>query len=149
MRIHALGLAALLALSAGPSPRVMSLSVRRYCARGHLSVETEWREDSLVFVGTVRSARRVASPDGECWDRTVYRVRVDEAFRGHPAAEATLYSENDSGRFPMLTGRPYVLFASEWDGHLRVDNCGNSGPLPAAAPVLARVRALRREAGHH
>jgi hypothetical protein len=137
--------AAFIALgSGGPG----AAPARLICVRGPLSVDTEWAEDSLIVSGVPDSVTKVVSSQGFV-ERTVSQVRVLHAYRGRPTATITVYSENDSGRFPMDRGVGYVLFLSRWeDGHLHVDNCGNSRPLARAADVLQRLRTLVRQTNH-
>jgi hypothetical protein len=133
---------ALGSLRPGPAP------ARLICVRGPLSVDTEWAEDSLIVSGVPDSVTEVVSSEGFL-ERTISQVRVLRAYRGRPAATITVYSENDSGRFPMERGVGYVLFLSRWeDGHLHADNCGNSRPLARAANVLHRLRSLARQTNH-
>ena len=121
-----------------------STPVRLYCERGLLSVEKEWAEDSLIVTGTAEALTEIKGADG-LLERTVYRFRVARAYRGSPTSTVDVYSDNDSGRFPMQRGESYLLFLSRWeDGYLHVDNCGNSRPLPHAADVIRRLRALAR-----
>jgi hypothetical protein len=119
---------------------------RLVCADGPLSVETEWHDDPLVFTATAISGKDVE--EGDFTARTIYRVKVRRVFRGRPDRIVTLYSENDSGRFPLDVDSTYLLFVSRWDGHLRVSNCGNSGLLSSAGSALGRIRALRAKSGH-
>jgi hypothetical protein len=144
-----IGLTAL-AMSFVALERTQSPVVRAhlYCARGPLSVETEWSEDPLIVSGTVDSLTEVVGPDS-LHLRTIYHVQVTRAYRGAPAPTVAVFSENDSGRFPMQRGVGYLLFLSRWeDGHLHVESCGNSRPLARATDVIRRVRALARLAAH-
>ena len=123
-------------------------SVVAYCD-SFPSVEEELRTTSLVFVGTVRSARDVEAPDG---DRrgTFYTIEVQELLKGTVTQKLTVYSENSSGRFPMRVGAQYLVFADEqrFEGIPRrqwwISNCGNSAPVPEANKALEAVRMLTK-----
>jgi len=111
-----------------------------------LPVETEWAEDPLIVDGSVASSAEVMGADGFL-ARTIYEVRVARAFRGVAPSRVAVYSENDSGRFPMQRGESYVLFLSRWeDGHYHVDSCGNSRSIARAGAIIRQLRVLARRA---
>jgi len=118
------------------------------CLEGRLSVEREYHKSSGVFIGRVIAGRAV--PESKDYlEGTVYSVRIEEVLRGDVPDTLEVFSENTSGRFPMDVGTQYLLFIYTNPGRTMVDNCGNSGPLSAAADVLKTVRRLRWESGRH
>ena len=81
---------------------------------------------------------------------TFYSIRVSEVLKGSPSKTVELYSENDSGRFPMQIGVSYLLFAYDGifegvnESRLAIDSCGNSGTLKQSYSKLKMVRELAR-----
>ena len=111
---------------------------------GHPSVRREFLTSDAVVVGRVESQASLLDREG--WLSAVLsHVAVSQVFRGPPRSKMNIWSENDSGRFPLNTGVTYLFFA-HWAGHGRfeLDNCGNTGPLDSASAALAQVRALSR-----
>jgi hypothetical protein len=111
------------------------------CLEGYPSISSEVRKSQAVFIGVVL-AERVVPANSDNLDGTVYSIRVEEVLRGSLPPRVEIFSENSSGRFPMTKGTKYLLFVHRAQAQLSVDNCGNSGPLPEKAEVLAEVRRL-------
>lgn len=79
--------------------------------RRHPSVEQEYQQSDLVFVGRVTAAKAV--PEAKPFDEgTRYKIQVKKTFRGRPGHTLTVFSENSSGRFPMNIGVDYLVFLS-------------------------------------
>jgi len=116
------------------------------CLQGDYSVEAEFKRSVEVVLAKVISERTVpAAPDDpDSVDGTNYAVRVLETFRGQRRKSLTIYSENSSGRFPMQSGRTYILFLYEQQGRLSADYCGNSGLESRKANVVSAVRRLAK-----
>ena len=112
------------------------------CLNGHPTAAAEFQESAATLVGRVLSERAVPDSAG-MFEGTRYALRVDEVLRGRMRGTSLLFSENSSGRFPMQVGQRYLVFLYQSQGRWSVDNCGNSGPLPAAAATLAEVRKLQ------
>jgi len=114
------------------------------------TVEQEFKESSLVFVGKVSGARDVTVESQSITGGTFYSVEVVEVLKGRPPRKLELYSENSSGRFPMEVGVRYIIFADYgvFEGirgrQLAVSNCGNSAPLPNGEKTLEAVRRLTK-----
>ena len=114
------------------------------CLNGHPSVEQEYRQSSLVFVGRVTAASAVPETKS-FYEGTRYTIRVEEILRGRPRRTITVFSENTSGRFPMDIGVDYLVFLSVKAGEpAMVDSCGNSGPVSETAPAIATVKHLSK-----
>jgi hypothetical protein len=115
--------------------------------KAHPSVEKEFQDSLIVFVGTVVKARNFLGESGI--DGTFYSIEVTETLKGCPAKSLELYSENSSGRFPMEVGDSYLVFAYQgvFEGISRrqwaIDNCGNSERVGAAAGTLVTARCLK------
>jgi len=109
-----------------------------------IPVEKELQQASAVVIGTVLSAKPAPEPAAKVDDGTLYQVRVDETLQGAHYKTLDLYSENNSGRFPMDKGRQYLLFVQKNRDILYVDNCGSSGELVESREL---VRALRSKIG--
>jgi hypothetical protein len=117
------------------------------CLNGHRSVGEEYRGSKAVVLARVVGQREVPETgDGFYFDATIYRIRIERAFQGSIDADAEIFSENSSGRFPMVVGSKYLLFIYERHDRLLVDYCGNSGLLSRRGKEL---RELERLAGRH
>ncbi len=112
------------------------------CVNGHPSLEQEYENSAVVFVGRVIS-KEFTSESKNYLDGITYSVSVQEILRGTSAKTFRLFSENSSGRFPMRVGATYLVFAYEALGRLTVDSCGNSGKLPEKAEVLSVLRKMK------
>ena len=106
-----------------------------------------------MITGRVLDERNISTPDDpEGYEWTIYTIKVLETFKGKPQETIRLSSENTSARFPMETGKSYLLFVSqsgmvEMAGQERlpedyVDNCGNSAPVQDARRAIKVVRGL-------
>jgi hypothetical protein len=111
-------------------------AARSACLLGNYSVSAEFERSAAVVIAKAISERRVLLRDG-FYGPTIYRVALLENFKGRVSERARIYSENDSGRFPMGVGSPYLLFLYRAGGHLHADPCGNSARLEKATKTLA------------
>lgn len=80
----------------------------------------------------------------------LYRVRVTEAFKGHPPRDFSLLSENTTARFWLKPGEVYLVFVNPQTfetvgSRLTVDTCGNSIEAVKATRFVREVRALRTQ----
>src|SRR5438046_9176789 len=95
------------------------------------TVEQELTTSAVVGVGVVSSARNILQPDSSVRG-TFYSVKLTQVLKGRPARTIKLYSENSSGRFPLVVGVQYLIFAyrGDFDGdaelRLLVTNCVQS-----------------------
>ena len=111
----------------------------------HKSLEEELSDSRYVFVGEVVKAKQVLDSDGFI-QGTFYDVQVRELLRGNPTTRVEIYDENSSGRFPIMVGARYLLFAYQGvfqavDGpRLAIDACGNSAKLTKAGKALKAAR---------
>ena len=113
------------------------------CLNGHPSRKQEYQRSTTVFVGPVVSED--FTPESKDYENgTTYSIQVEEVLRGSPAKTVKVFSENDSGRFPMQVGTAYLIFVYEELDRLKVDNCGNSGKLSEKAEALAALRKMKR-----
>ncbi len=116
------------------------------CPEPHPKVCAEFFKSDAVFVGTVLTERTV--PERErAYDGWVYRLRVRQTFRGAVRDILEVFTENSSGRFPLVVGETYLLFASVDEGRLTIDNCGNSGPLSQLQNLIPQIRKIKRTSG--
>lgn len=119
---------------------VAALPAYGACLLSDYSVSAEFRRSESVLEGTVLSVRPL-STSGDLV-RTRYEIAPHHVFKGHPSGLLRIYSENDSGRFPMDIGESYVLFIYRDDGRARVDPCGNSVLVANASKTLTRIKRL-------
>ncbi|MDE1953754.1 MAG: hypothetical protein KGJ16_13400 [Betaproteobacteria bacterium] len=91
-------------------------------------------------------AARVVQDTQHSWPDlgTAYTVQVSHTYRGTPVKELVVFSENNSGRFPMELGVSYVLFLHKAGANLEADYCGNSGQVANKQKVLATLAAMAR-----
>jgi hypothetical protein len=68
---------------------------------------------------------------------------VTQILKGPNQKELTVYTGDDSGRFPLEVGRQYLLFADRVQRRLDIDNCGNSASLSDATKSLQEIRDIR------
>jgi hypothetical protein len=89
------------------------LNSKGVCPVPKIRVNGEFFKASAVFVGKVTSVRVV--PDrGNDLGGWLYRLRVEDTFRGPVRDELTVFTENASARFPLEVNREYLLFAYKW-----------------------------------
>jgi hypothetical protein len=117
-------------------------TVHAVCLNSHPSVAKEYKAAKAVVAATVVAERLIPSAEADFYDGTIYRIRVDKAFRGSLGDSAEIFSENSSGRFPMTVGAKYLLFIHTGTAGMRVDYCGNSGLLPKRRKELEQVERL-------
>ena len=116
------------------------------CLLDDYSVKAEFVRSVAVVKAQIISERTVPDPDApEFIGGTIYKVKIQESFRGALQGTVEVFSENSSGRFPMQIKRSYLLFLYQDEGRLSADPCGNSGLASVKKDVLATVRALRKE----
>jgi hypothetical protein len=119
------------------------MSAHAACLNGHPSVREEQQNSKAVVLARVVGQREVPeTSDGFYFDGTIYRIKIERAFQGNIGADAELFSENSSGRFPMAVGSKYLLFINERHDRLLVDYCGNSGLLSRRGKERREVERL-------
>ena len=111
------------------------------CLNGHPSIQQEYKTARIILVGKVVGHHEVPSSN---WfdDGDVYEVVPARVFKGTNQQKLRLFSENNSGRFPMDINQQYLLFVSKVHGRLMVDSCGNSGDITKAREAAAEVTKL-------
>ena len=115
------------------------------CLLDDYSVPAEYARSVAVVQAVAISERSVPDPkEPEFIGGTIYKVRVEESFRGELHGTVELFSENSTGRFPMETNKLYLLFLYREDGQLSADPCGNSGLASEKTNALATVRELSK-----
>lgn len=130
--------ALLILLLAAASP-----ALHAACLLGDYSVASEFKRSEAVVTGIVMAAR-VAQDAQHSWPflGIAYTVQVQHTYRGKPQSNVVVFSENNSGRFPMELGTSYVLFLYKAGLHLEADYCGNSGPVADKQKVLMVLQGL-------
>jgi hypothetical protein len=116
------------------------------CLNGYPTVQKEYALSKLVFTGRVVQDQKTSGSSGYFdLDGDTYTVVPTHVYKGESKAEAGLFSENSSGRFPMQVGQEYLIFAYEDHGRLIVDNCGNSNLISHSRSAVAAVAKLSRK----
>ena len=103
------------------------------CQSNRISLSDELKDAGTTMVGTVEAAQPV--PDSSFHlDGIDYVVHVDRVIKGHmiDTDVVHIFSENSPTKFPMQTGKQYLLFVHRNYNDYEVDNCGNSGLLQAS-----------------
>ena len=103
------------------------------CQSNRITLNQELHDAGTTMVGTVEAAQRV--PDSSFHlDGIDYVVHVDRVIKGRMITTDVvhIFSENSPTKFPMQTGKQYLLFVHRNYNVYEVDNCGNSGLLEAA-----------------
>lgn len=114
------------------------------CENGHPGVQKEFRDSKVVFVGSVISSKNVSSPDDPSGvDYTIYSLKVERPFKGKTERVVKVSSENTTSRFPMDTGKSYLVFLYNYGDGYFVDNCGNSGEELESKSAIEEIEHLR------
>lgn len=103
------------------------------CQADRISLNQELHDAGTTLVGTVEAAAPV--PDSSFhMDGIDYVVHVDRIIKGRmiESSDVHVFSENSPSKFPMQTGKQYLLFLHRDYNTFEVDNCGNSGLLEAS-----------------
>jgi hypothetical protein len=122
-----------------------------YCP-SYPDVEQEFFESELVFVGKVISEEKINETPEGYFDGINYQLSVSESLKGNPKSMVRVFSENSSGRFPMVIGEPYLVFTSMTPGTFAgspvytISYCGNSGELAKKKKALSLARVLSKKA---
>lgn len=92
--------------------------------------DTEFRQATVVVIGTVLSEENIPDPkDSGFWSGTLYKLKLERRLKGNVGDTVEVFSPNDSGRLPLAKGTRYLLFLRAEHGHLTGDACGNSSKL--------------------
>jgi hypothetical protein len=122
---------------------LFSVSASAACPDGYPAVPKEYASSKLVFIGkAVKKRKTPESADGYFLEGTTYRVVPTRIYKSQGQADFDLFSENSSGRFPMLLNQEYLLFVYAEHGRLMVDSCGNSDLISHAKKVVGEVARL-------
>jgi hypothetical protein len=119
-----------------------SNAAQAVCFKGDVSVDptkgpvapwdVEFRESQAVLIGTVGSERNIPDPHNPgFWTGTLYKLKVNALLKGAVGTSVEVFSENSSGRFPLVVGSRYVLFL-RYDPRGKywiADPCGNAAKL--------------------
>jgi hypothetical protein len=103
------------------------------CQADRISLNQELHGRATTIVGTVEAA--IPVPDSSFHlDGIDYIVHVDRIIKGRTISSDSVhvFSENSPSKFPMQTGKQYLLFLHRNYNTYEVDNCGNSGLLEAS-----------------
>jgi hypothetical protein len=151
------GLPVFLVLAAVIGPTALSDRAQAVCLDPKTLIsgyKRELREEidntAIILVGEVTGERTLqedpSDPTGIT--ATLYSVHVVKTLKGKVLRNIRIRTENDSGRYPMVTRERHLLFLTKEDDHFRADSCGNSSPLPEAAAVLQQTEAILAKRVH-
>lgn len=114
------------------------------------TLSQEFRDSAIVVRGKVVSSKDMWPwGEDEEWG-TVYKIEVEQTYKGAPPPVLTFLTERNSGGFYLDDGVEYLLFLTPWDrtdrwmkvapGAYGVNyNCGQSRPW-AEVPTAERTR---------
>jgi hypothetical protein len=80
----------------------------------------------------------------------LYDAEVVHVFKGKPAAQLRLFSENSTARFWLEVGDEFIMFVTEelFDPpigrQITIDTCGNSAPAKEAQTTVRSVERISR-----
>jgi hypothetical protein len=114
-----------------------------FCPQPEPTVACEFLSSNAVFVGTVISARSVIPRGATELDGWLYKLTVQELFRGPRTRTIVVFTEDSSGRFTLEVGKKYLLFADEFEGRLTIASCGNSAELSEAQDAIRELHRLK------
>lgn len=113
------------------------------CLKGHRSITEEYAETENIITGKVIKEKDI--PEADNYEKgTNYTVEIQEVIKGNLINSVIIFSENSSGRFPMLVGETYILFVYYNVGRYQIDNCGNSGLLSEKRDTIQTLRQLKK-----
>lgn len=119
-----------------------------WCLATPVSVEEAFNRSALVVVGVVDSEVAVNRSNGV--GGVNYGIKVEKSFRGILSKTFSVFSEDSSGRFPMIHGQKYLLFIeSEKVEAFRqsvytVNSCDHSEQFASFSQVLNEVNLLAK-----
>lgn len=105
-----------------------------------LPVAREFAESEYVFIGEIQSEKNVEEFGSGYLDGTIYTLIVHGQFKGPKSDTVSLFSENSSGSFPMVSGKTYIVFAYKIPGGHSVDPCGNTTFIENGLQTLKKLR---------
>ncbi len=111
----------------------------------HIPEAKELRDAHAIVIGAVVAERSAPPPSQDEYGGTEYRLRIQETLKGPKYKEIALFSENSSGRFPMVKGEKYLVYVSKERKYFWVSNCGNSGEAAERTELIGRIRELTRQ----
>lgn len=109
------------------------------CPVPEIKANGELFKAQVVFVGTVLSKHYVKKSDEWGW---FYRVQAQQVLKGPTVKEFTIYTRDDSNRFPLEKDSKYLLFAYRRDGRFEINSCGNSALLSEAVNSIQLIRGI-------
>jgi hypothetical protein len=105
----------------------------------------EFFRSTNVFIGTVIQARTLP-PGAKFFDEWSYELRVQRVFRGPEIKTITVFTENDNGRYPLVKGETYLLFAAPSEERLTINGCGNNRKLSEAQSAIREIHQILKAA---
>lgn len=114
-----------------------------FCTEPEPTVGCEFLNSDAVFIGTVISTRTTPAQGEEFDDGWTYEMNVQRVFRGPTGKTISVFTENNSARFPLETGKTYVLFATKVQDRFTIGDCGNSALLSQAAVTIKKLNRLK------
>ena len=70
----------------------------------------EYRDSSVLARGEALSSQDLSAPNPDGDTGVLYRVRIDQSFKGKPSKVITYYSARNSSGFYLDVGNQYLLF---------------------------------------
>ncbi|HLW80482.1 MAG TPA: hypothetical protein VKS20_00420 [Candidatus Acidoferrales bacterium] len=118
---------------------MLSAPTFAFCTEPQPTVACEFLDSDAVFIGTVISTRNTPAQGDEFDEGWTYEISVQKMYRGPHGKTINVFTENNSARFPLETGREYVLFAAKIGGRFEIFGCGNSALLSEAGNTIEEL----------
>lgn len=109
------------------------------CPVPEIRANGEFFKADLVLSGRVLSEQYTKIGDDFGWN---YRLKIIHSFKGSTVKKITVYTADDSNRFPLEKERDYLLFVYRSHHHLEINSCGNSAKLPEALKSIAEIQRI-------
>ncbi|MGB6876912.1 MAG: hypothetical protein WBD87_12865 [Candidatus Acidiferrales bacterium] len=112
------------------------------CLEPQPTVACEFLDSDAVFIGKVISMQTTPAQEPRFDDGWAYEMSVQKMYRGPHGKTMKVFTENNSARFPLETGREYVLFATKIEGRFEIFGCGNSALFSEAGDTIRELDKL-------
>jgi hypothetical protein len=122
---------------------VLATPALGFCLEPQPTVTCEFLDSDVVLIGTVISTQNTPAQGDEFDEGWTYEMSVQKMYRGPDGKTIKVFTQNNSARLPLETGREYVLFATKIEGRFVIFGCGNSALLSKAGKTIEELDKLR------
>ena len=122
---------------------VLATPAFAFCTEPQPTVACEFLDSDAVFIGRVISTQNTPAQGDRFDEGWTYEMSVQKMYRGPVGKTIKVFTENVSERFPLETGREYVLFATKIADRFEIFDCGNSALLLEAGNTIKELDTLK------